>query len=69
MSTVRIDKDRWERLEKMELDFTLKRKKLTKKSEIINALLDRALDRVKMNANGEIYVDIEEPRKPVKVSP
>jgi len=63
MSTVRIDKDRWERLEKMELDFTLKRKKLTKKSEIINALLDRALDRVKMNANGEIYVDIDEPKK------
>lgn len=60
MSTVRIDQERWERLEKKEVEFTLKRKKLTKKSEIINILLDRVLDRVKMTADGEIYVELED---------
>lgn len=60
MSTVRIDQERWERLEKKEVEFTLKRKKLTKKSEIINILLDRVLDRVKMTADGEIYVELDD---------
>ncbi|KAA0980022.1 hypothetical protein [Pseudomonas sp. ANT_H12B] len=67
MSTVRIDQDRWERLEKKEVEFTLKRKKLTKKSEIINILLDRVLDKVKMNADGEIYIEQEDGKPPIKV--
>lgn len=67
MSTVRIDQDRWERLEKKEVEFTLKRKKLTKKSEIINILLDKVLDRVKMTADGEIYIETDDGKPPVKV--
>lgn len=67
MSTVRIDQERWERLEKKEVEFTLKRKKLTKKSEIINILLDRVLDRVKMGADGEIYIELDDGKPAAKV--
>lgn len=58
MSGVRLSEKHWKELEKWEYEMTLKRGKITRKSEAINLLLDEALKRIRMNKDGSLYIDL-----------